>query len=746
MRTPSLGRFVGVLAGIVLLAGAARGEQTLRDAYAAILSGDYSGGRTALEHLATPDASMPEVARAVAWLDSFEKTRTTRDELRKQTFEWTSQRAREALGESKTYLALSFAVQASAYAPAGKPLSGEPWLKELRDKALAEAEQFMKDEKWSKAHAYYYQLERIDEKDEVASERREAAARHVRLEVLYDSAESVERRIEGVHPALLEQSLGLISDNYYQPPDFRKMAEGAVDQLVALAQSTKLYDASDLFNGIANPAAREHFLGKLQELRARIAGTEKWGSSYRDLIRLYREISDANRTSVSLPEGLLVIEFTEGAIGVLDDFTSVVWPADASDFDKMMIGNFFGVGIQLGIDEDSGRLKVVTPLENSPALEAGIQPDDLIVAVNGESTKGWSSDQAVREITGPEGTRVALTIFRPSTGKTLDFPLVRRQIQLTTVRGVNRVRTADGFGWNYMLDPDSGVALIRLTGFNPDSQRELVSALRDARKQGMKGLVLDLRYNPGGLLDVAIDIVSTFLPQGEVVSTNGRREPAQRHAVTGDSEFADLPLVVLVNEQSASASEILSGALQDHHRAIVLGDRTFGKGSVQRVLRLDRRFPIGGGAASDARLKLTTALYYLPSGRTPHRERDAERWGVEPDWVIGLTPKEMSECLRQQRDAYIIHNEDDADRAADADAVAAGKEALRDDAGAEADEADGDEDLLSEDDLKLLRSDPFEAPPIDAQLEAALLQLRIKMAGNLPWPQQLAQGEQPARP
>ena len=194
------------------------------------------------------------------------------------------------------------------------------------------------------------------------------------------------------------------------------------------------------------------------------------------------------------------------------------------------------------------------------------------------------------------------------------------------------------------------MAYIRLTNFLPKSAEELSAALSMARDQGMKGLVLDVRHNPGGLLDVAIDIVSDFLSSGEVVSTRGRVESDHRERVGGRAPYRDLPLVILVNEGSASASEILAGALQDHDRAVILGERTFGKGSVQHVRRL----------GNEAQLKLTTALYYLPSGRTPHKSKDAPTWGVDPDWDIELTPKEFRKVLERERESYVIHNDDSA--------------------------------------------------------------------------------------
>lgn len=733
---------------VALLAGSAHGADKLTDAYAAILRGDYQAGRTTLNSLLRSDEIEEPARQTVGWLDRYSQVLAARDDLRRKTFDWSVEQARQALSKDKPYLALTFAAQAALYAEDEDAFARLDWLKQVRQRGLREAQTAVEEEKWLRANRYYSMLQRLDEDDQEVRELRERTLKHARLALLYDDAEAVERRIAGVNFDLLNHSLRLIDSNYYQQPDYRKMATGALESLIALCGTKSLYDEPDssrLFDGVANPASREHFLGEVNQMLRKVRNER--GYDYQDIIRLYQRVRAVNNESISLPEPLLIIEFVEGALGELDDFTSVVWPADSEEFTKLMMGEFVGVGIQLGLDELTERLKVVTPLENSPALRAGIQPGDLIIAVDGGSTAGWTTDKAVREITGPEGTQVVLTMFRPRTGQELEFPLKRSPIQLTTIRGVKR-SDAEGKKWDYMLDPDAGIAYIRLTNFNPDSHQELRSALNDARAQGMQGLILDLRGNPGGLLDVAVQVVSLFVPRGEIVSTRGRVEETETHTATGRAPYHDLPLVVLVNEASASASEILAGALQDYHRAVVFGDRTFGKGSVQRVLSLNRRLPIDRPRQA-ARLKLTTALYYLPSGRSPHKESDdAETWGVDPDLKVELTPKEFTKVMEQGLEAFIIHNEHSADPAAqqakaeaDAEARQARIEKRLAELKAEASGEGEDEDdpaLLSEEDIALIRSDPHEADNLDPQLEKALLHMRIKLAADLPWPSSFA--------
>lgn len=729
--------FVSLFAA--LFAAPAQADEALARVYGEILRGHYEQAWTTLGDSGDADLAAP-VSRVQDWMSEYRKMAEQRETLSENSYAWNLDQAKKALAEGKVYLALSFAVQANAYAPTEDTLVHEPWWNELHAVVMEHAEELLKAGKWRKATAFYTQVLRIDRHDTDAKMLQERAARHARVAILYKKEEDLKRHVEGVSYSLLNSAMSYIRHSYFKTPDYRKMAEGALDYVLSLVTTPQLYDAADEFSGVANPLTREQFLGRIEAMRIAISNKDEFGS--KSLLDLFRRVRTLNRETVELPEELLVVEFTEGALGELDPFTAIVWPSEADEFRKLMMGEFYGVGIQLGIDEVSERLKVVTPLENSPSLRAGIQPGDLIVGVDGETTKGWSTDKAVREITGPEGTEVVLTMFRPSTGRRYDVPLTRSRIQLTTIRGVERTESVTGEGWDYMLDKEAGVAYVRLTGFNPDSAAELRRALKHAEDQGMRGLILDLRNNPGGLLDVAVETVSLFLPKGVVVKTSGRNEqPAFLH-VNGAAEFKDLPLVVLVNEASASASEILSGALQDHNRAVVLGERTFGKGSVQRVMGLNQRRWTNRGDSPAAQLKLTTALYYLPNNETPHKEsEDDEDYGIEPDWEIKLNPKELTKVFEMQSDAYIIHNENDETEVLDDASRAEALAALKDDGDDDDEDGEGPP-LLADADIELLRSDPYEAAAVDPQLETALLHMRVKLAGNLPWPRQLAQNTQ----
>jgi len=702
----------------------AQAEDEFTAACAAILRGDYETGRAELARLQQRGIKAPDAERVTNWLERYREAFSRREQMKRATFDWNVQKAQQALADGQLYFALSFAAQAASYATDEEAFSSQPWVRELTAKVEEEAARLEEAQRWTRVHSYYVLLKRLHPKNKDYERRRQQAERVARLELLYKNKKELERRIQDVNKDLLRNAIRLIHKNYYREPDFQTMAAGALDNLMALASTAKLHE---FLHGLGNPVTRTAFVDGLKQLRETLPAEDEY--DYRELLKLYNRVSFLNAETVELPEALLVVEFLEGALRELDEYTSVIWPVDAPDFDKMMIGGFEGVGIQLNIDERTGRLKVVTPLEDSPALEAGVQPDDLIIEVNGQSTKGWSTEDAVRNIMGPAGTEVTLTMFRPSTGERLTFRLKRRNIVLKTVRGVHRLPD-DPQKWNYILDEESGIAYIRVTGFHPETQDELIKALRAAEQQGMRALILDLRHNPGGLLDVAVQTVSTFVSKGEVVSTGGRYEPRTSIPVSQEPYHVDVPVVVLVNEGSASASEILAGAFQDHHRAIVLGERTFGKGSVQRVM------PLG----NKARLKLTTALYYLPSGRSPYKDAETDVGGITPDVEVKLTPKEFRQVLKRETESYVIHNEAAAQSQPSPEEREKALEALKD----EGTSQDEEPPLLSDEQIKALEGDPVQPPQTDAQLDTALLLLRVKLASNIPWPQQLAARIEPA--
>jgi len=334
-----------------------------------------------------------------------------------------------------------------------------------------------------------------------------------------------------------------------------------------------------------------------------------------------------------------------GMLQNLDPHSNFINTTGWKSFRRQIEGSFGGVGIQVGTD-NVGRLKVIAPLVGSPAYEAGIMPDDVIMEIDGQSTEGMTLDRSTELMQGQPGTAVKVKV-RHRDGETEDLSVTRAIIELPTVLGDHR--NPDD-SWDYMLDKEAKIGYVRITSFAQKTAQELRDAIESLKKQGMKGLVLDLRNNPGGLLPAAVEISNMFVPEGKIVSTRGRNTVERVFEADKSKLLTDVPLVVLVNGNSASASEIVSAALQDHDRAAVVGTRSFGKGSVQNIIEMDD----GQGV-----LKLTVATYWRPSGKNIHRFKNArqtDEWGVSPSegMEVKLTDKELIDWLVARRDLDLV--------------------------------------------------------------------------------------------
>ncbi len=323
-----------------------------------------------------------------------------------------------------------------------------------------------------------------------------------------------------------------------------------------------------------------------------------------------------------------------------DPYTEYVSTDDLAEFNKAIRGEYVGIGASVRMEE--GWVTIVSPLEDSPAYRAGIMAGDRIVEVNGASTFDQPLQDTVDMLTGEPGTTVNVTIERG--GERINFPIVRRQIVTRTVAGFRR---ANGDGWDFMIDPERKIGYVRVSQFTASTLPELEAAIRTLLDQGMEAMALDLRFDPGGLLPAATQMSDLFLDAGLIVSTKGRAHDEEAIYAVEEGTLPDFPLVVMVNRQSASASEIVAGALRDNNRAIILGTRTFGKGSVQAVAAL----PSGQG-----QLKITEQHYYGPSGRNIHRMDDSTEWGVDPSpgFYVPMTDQEYTEMLRVRREREVI--------------------------------------------------------------------------------------------
>ncbi len=296
-----------------------------------------------------------------------------------------------------------------------------------------------------------------------------------------------------------------------------------------------------------------------------------------------------------------------GMVGSLDPHSHYMSPSDYKEFQSDTSGNFGGVGLE--VDARGDEIKVIAPIEGGPAARAGLKSGDVIVAIDGESVHGVGFDKIVKKMRGAPGTKVRLTVRREGTRGVTTFELTREEIHVSSI-AAKRL--------------DGNVAYIRIKQFQDRTHAELLAAVAKVRRGGaVGGVLLDLRYNPGGLVDEATECTDEFLESGAIYTMRHRGETIEEARAKGGGAFVSVPVVALVNEWSASASELMVGALQDHKRALVVGGSTFGKGSVQTILALH------GGAG----LRLTTARYFTPSGHAIQAD------GIHPDVLLEATTR-----------------------------------------------------------------------------------------------------------
>jgi carboxyl-terminal processing protease len=346
----------------------------------------------------------------------------------------------------------------------------------------------------------------------------------------------------------------------------------------------------------------------------------------------------------------------QGMIDALDDpYTVYIPPAEEAEFNKDLRGTYVGIGAEVIIQ--NGLLTIVTPLEDSPALASGVRAGDIVLEIDGTDTPGKSVQECIDLLVGEEGTDVAIEV-RHLDGTEETLSIERRRIITPTVKGVRR----DGEAWDYWLDPSRRIGYVRLTQFNNTSADDLRRTVEPLVADGLRGLIFDLRDNPGGELSIAIEISDLFLESGLIVSVTGRGRRDQSWHARREETLPEFPMVILVNGFSASAAEIVAGALQENDRAKVLGTRTFGKGTVQEVHELPHERGV---------LKLTSGYYALSSGRNIARRSDSTIWGVDPDpgFAVSVKDRDYAHMILERRRFEVIRSADDGPEQSFADSA-----------------------------------------------------------------------------
>jgi carboxyl-terminal processing protease len=691
-------------------------DQVRIEAISKLLAGDLDQTGELLER-ASAASSDQSIEQMSSWVSEFRARQDAVREQKQKDFDKAVADAHKLLeADEPTFAAEQLAV-AFLHAADREAFKKEPWASELLGRITTLASEFETQGQWLPARRLYGVMGSIEPTNPQWRRKINDVSRRIRLlglyapEVLqsiYDAevdranaaaritdpdAKLVEKSgaddtamddafkldwkkvLEGVNADMLRDALEQARTSYHRMVSPSDMIAGGVRGLRELLTTPGL---EATFASLSDVSRRDAFLTALDELPSAVAPLR----DTRQLRATVDAVIEVNKATLALPNEVIVAEFADGAFSSLDPHSTVIWPWDVQELQKSTAGEFVGVGIQINQD-DAGWLTVVSPIEDTPAYRAGVKPGDQITHINGKNAKGVNVTQAVKHITGPQGTSVTLTIRSPD-GESRELTLTRDVVKVASIRGWVHL---PGGGWDYLIDPSSQIGYVRLTSFTRETAGELALAVARLQQAGARAMILDMRYNGGGVFQAATAVVDRFVADGTIVSRKSERDPTNQSSVRARLSADDLamPLVVLVNQSSASASEIVAGAFKDFGRGVIIGERSFGKGSVQELIRL---------ANGSAYLKLTTSHYYLPSGRGLHRDDDSTTWGVEPDLTIAMTPEQMRTANKARLDLDILRDRD------------ATQEQLERAQKAQA---------------ELLEADP--------QLSAALLVLRMQLAG-----------------
>jgi carboxyl-terminal processing protease len=574
-----------------------------------------------------------------------------------------------------------------------KELLARPFTKQVFQKAIDKAAEFEVQGKWLDAYTVCYAwLQAIDPNNKAYSDYADQLLDKAGILISFQDSpcESRQERFQGVEKKMFIQAVDALDRHYVSTIDYSQMAVEAIKRCQLLGEvmatwdpnidenapfSLNLPDEDPKFmtgqessgssagfsrldpNELATfSAALSMELNEIESASEPAKGgldpaqgfAVPSGFKKGEFIDVFERILAVNEATIQFSRTALIAQFAEAALAALDPYTVMVWPSQVRDFEKLMTKEFTGIGIE--ITKQKGLLTVSSLLPGTPAYRSGLDAGDVIVAVDGLETKNMSLMCAVHKITGPKGTKVTLTIKREGQQDTKDINITRAKINVESIRGWERTRTGK---WLYMVDQQNKIGYVRVTECIASTSFELEQVLNELEENGLKGLILDLRFNAGGFLETAVDVADKFIKQGLIVRTQPGfgRTPTYK-AAHKSRTHPNYPLVVLINSSTASGAEIVAGALADekHNRAILVGQRTHGKGLVQGIMHFRR---------TGAQLKYTMAYYHLPSGQRVKSRDEAEKtgtkdWGIEPDVEIKLTNDELRKLIAVQRDNDVL--------------------------------------------------------------------------------------------
>lgn len=565
-------------------------------------------------------------------------------------------------------------------------LLSDTFVKEAIQKAIDKAAEFEVEGKWLEAYTTCYAwLAAIDPNNEAYSDYAQQLLDKATIVLTFEDSpcETREERFRDVEKEMFIRAISFLDLHYLSVIDYAQMASKAIERCKLLAEVTGTLPkfgvesqnedtVSQQMSGNEDPVESQALSsGQIERDPFSLPDSDKiaaWSTALTALldavestsddesvkfdknkfIDVFEEVLKLNETTVDFPQPVLIAQFVEAALSALDPHTMIAWPGQAPEFEKTMLNEFTGIGVE--ITKQKGLLTVSSLLPDTPAYNSGLDAWDVIEKVDGIDTKDMSLICAVQKITGPKGTKVTLTIKRPGEDRTREITITRNRIIIPTIRGWQRTESGK---WLYMIDDQNKIGYVRITDFSAETATSLEKVLLELEVEGMKGLILDLRSNNGGLLDSAVAVADKFLKEGLIVR---RQSGFGKMPIYEDAHkkgtHPDYPLVILINSGSASASEIVAGALADkaYKRAILVGTRTHGKGLVQGITS----YPGGG-----AQLKYTMAHYYLPSGqkvesREARKKQGREDWGIGPNVEVELRSDELRKMIEVQRNNDVL--------------------------------------------------------------------------------------------
>lgn len=654
-------------------------SQLINSAVEQICDGNFSDAGQIINRC---DANKTEISELAAIVKQYKKIEIARQQSQKKTFD--EQRAllekfKKISDKNEPNLLEIFPVIIKADEAANdqqkKKILTDPFVQKTIEISKEKAEQYEAKGNWLNSLVYCYSwLSALYEDDKNVQDKKKELEGKLLIEAsLTDNAcEASWNRYQKVKPQIFTRSLDVLEYGYVEPFYYSDMADKVFDRMRNLADILQFSDSNDVNDSNKSPVSvsddtekilpESGGLGKItlnfekDRLPQFVAGLNSLQEKYKadaltlnkdKFIKLFSEILSLNTSTINLPDQIIIYHFAEAALSALDPHTIIVWPKEKEDFEKSMTNEFSGIGVE--ISKADGLLRAASLLPDTPAYYSGMDAGDIIEAINGESTKDMPINCAVSKIVGPAGTKVKLTVRSPDNEKVRTLEITRAKIVVPTIRGWRRNDSGD---WQFWVDDKEKIGYVRVTNFAGTTTADLGKVLDTLESQGMKVLILDLRFDTGGFLKSAVEIADMFLESGVIVSTQPRIGPQTWEMAHKKGTRPNYPLVILINGGSASASEIVSGALADetYKRAALVGQQSYGKGSVQTI----SDYP-----GSGSEIKFTMAYYHLPDGRKVSDRASAEKksrkdWGVIPNVKVDMTNEELKKLVDTEKDNDVL--------------------------------------------------------------------------------------------